>query len=609
MRTKSGRLSRRTFLAGASSLGALCAVRDLALPAASQGKAAAATSLEDFFRDFTAEWVRLNPNLATAIRYFSGEEQERLERQLTPETHAWRQDRIRLARRGLAALAKFDRGGMSEKERVSADVMHWQLEILVAEESYLEYTFPLEQFNGANVRLPYQLTVVHPLLNEKDADNYVAALGKMSTRMEEAIGEGRGMGAKGIIPPRFILQATIQQMQGFVGTAPAQNALVTAFTQKMTAIKPISETRREQLSAEAQKIVASQVYPAWMKAIALLQLQLTRASDDAGVWRFKVGPEIYAYGLRRYTTTNLTAEQIHEIGLQHVNSIEAQMDGLLRRLGRTEGSVNSRIEKLSADLRYPNPASEESRAQIMKDIDAILSDAQRRAALLFDKTPKAPVVAQPYPRFSEANQAASYTSPAIDGSRPGTFQFPRRVDQMTKFGLRSLVYHETVPGHHFQIALELEDAALPRFRQVRAFGGISALTEGWGLYAERLASESGWYEDDPEGLLGQLNYELFRARRLVVDTGIHAKRWTRQQGIEYGIEPSEVERYTVWPGQACSYMMGELKIIELREKAKKALGGKFSLRQFHNFVLGAGTVPLDVLAREVDAYIAAVARA
>ena len=176
---------------------------------------------------------------------------------------------------------------------------------------------------------------------------------------------------------------------------------------------------------------------------------------------------------------------------------------------------------------------------------------------------------------------------------------------MTRFGLRSIVYHETVPGHHFQIALQVENKDLPRFRQIGAFGGISALVEGWGLYAERLAAESGWYGDDVEGLLGQLNYELFRARRLVVDTGIHAKQWTRQQGIDYGIEASEVERYVVYPGQACSYMMGELKILELRDKARAALGDKFSLREFHNVVLRTGTVPLDILERQVDAWIRA----
>src|SRR5437763_9638887 len=177
---------------------------------------------------------------------------------------------------------------------------------------------------------------------------------------------------------------------------------------------------------------------------------------------------------------------------------------------------------------------------------------------------------------------------------------------MTRFGLRSLVYHETVPGHHFQIALEMEDPGLPRFRQVRGFGGISALSEGWGLYAEKLAAESGWYQGDREGLLGQLDAELFRARRLVVDTGIHAKHWTRQQAIDYGIEASEIERYVVNPGQACSYMIGELKLLELRDKAKKTLGDKFNLREFHTAVLGAGTLPLDLLEQRVNKYIRSV---
>jgi uncharacterized protein (DUF885 family) len=181
---------------------------------------------------------------------------------------------------------------------------------------------------------------------------------------------------------------------------------------------------------------------------------------------------------------------------------------------------------------------------------------------------------------------------------------PLRPSQLTRYGLRTLVYHETVPGHHFQIALEQENPALPRFRQLRAYGFISAYGEGWALYAERLAAEAGWYEDDPEGLLGQLAAELFRARRLVVDTGLHAKRWTREQAIAYGIGPSEVERYVVFAGQACSYKIGQLKILELRDRARAALGERYSPKEFHRAVLGTGTVPLELLEHEIDAYIA-----
>ena len=373
----------------------------------------------------------------------------------------------------------------------------------------------------------------------------------------------------------------------------------------MALSKGIPEARREELRAQAERIVAAQVFPAWKKAISLLEPLVGRATDDAGLWRFKGGDDAYAYALRRFTTTNLTAEEIHQIGLKRVASIEQEMEGILKRLGRTEGPMKDRIKAIDKSQRYP--FTEDGRRQIMADTEQILRDAEKRAALQFDVRPKAPVVAQPYPRFREANAAASYSPPAPDGSRPGTFQIPLRPERMTKYTLRTLVYHETVPGHHFQIALEMENQRLPRFRRVRAFGGISALGEGWGLYAERLAAESGWYENDLEGLLGQLDEELFRAKRLVVDTGIHAKHWTRQQAIDYGIEASEIERYVVNPGQACSYMMGELKILELRDKAKKTLGDKFSIKDFHNAVLSTGTVPLDLLERQVDAYLRAAA--
>jgi len=566
-------------------------------------------SIDDFFRDFTDDWVRINPDQATSLRYFTGPEQDQLERQLTPLTLASARQRLRAARKGLAELRKFDRTAITETQRVSAQVMAWQLEMVVAEEPYWDYMFPLEQMNGWNVSAVEWFTVARPLSKPRDAENYLAALGQVSVRMEEAIALSRRLAAKNVLPPRFIIEATLKQIQNFLDPSPGQNPFVTVFADKIATVDAIPVARREQLCAEAEKIVGGQIYPSWKKAAAILQSQLARSTNDAGLWRLKGGAEAYAFFLRRYTTTNLTADQIHEIGLQQVARIETRMDALLRQLGRTAGPVKERIAKLKLDLQYPNPKSEESREQIMRDIDAIIRDAEKRAALLFDLRPKAPVVARPFPRFREANAAANYNAPAPDGSRPGTFQFPRRVEWMTSFGLRSVVYHETVPGHHFHIALQVENHDLPRFMQVRALGGISAITEGWGLYAERLAAESGWYGDDIEGQLGQLDYELMRARRLVVDTGMHAKRWTRQPAIDYGIEASEVERYTVYPGQACSYMLGELKILELRDKARRALGDRFALREFHNTVLRAGSVPLQVLESQVDAYINAAASA
>jgi uncharacterized protein (DUF885 family) len=587
-------LSRRDFLASASVAAGVSYIAESAAAQSTKTQPAART-IDDFFTSFTADWVRHDPELATGTRYFAEDEhdaQDRFERQLTPRTLAFQRDRIQRARRGLAELRKFDRTHFTDTQRISADVMEWQLDTAAAEEPFLDYTFPLEQMNGANVGLVENMTVRHPLQTERDAENYVAALGQVRDRMLESIAEAKRLQAKNVVPPKFILQATVRQMQGFADPSPGQNPFVTVFADKMALIKSLPEARRAALQAEAAQIVGGQIYPAWKEAIAFLESQQAKATDDAGLWRLKGGPDAYAYFLRRYTTTNLTADQIHQIGLDNVARIEKEMDTLLRRLGRNDGSVKQRAEKLKADLEYPNPTSEESRMQIMRDIDGILEDALDRSALLFDLRPKSPIVAQPFPRFREANAAANYNAPAPDGSRPGTFQFPRRVENMTKFGLRSIVYHETVPGHHFQVALQVENKELPRFRQIRAFGGISALSEGWGLYAERLAAESGWYGDDIEGRLGQLYYELFRARRLVVDTGLHAKKWTRQQAIDYGIEASEIERYVVFPGQACSYMMGELKILEIRGKAK------LPLREFHNIVLRTGTVPLDVLERQ-----------
>jgi uncharacterized protein (DUF885 family) len=559
-------------------------------------------SIGAFFDDFSAEWMRRRPSQSTGSRYFSGPEQDRLDRQLTPETLEWRRETIDQARRGLRELSRFDRSRMTDAERESADVMQWQLQVIVDGEPFLDYEFPLDQFAGANVSIPNLMTVVHPVRTESDARNYVARLREVDDRMAEASEEAARLLGKGIRPPRFILQSTISQMQQFVGSPAGQNPLIATFVERLNAVQALTASQRQQLTGEATKVVESEVYPAWRKAISLLEAQLKTATDDAGLWRYKDGAAIYAYRLKQFTTTNMTAAEIHELGLREVRRIEGEMETILRKLGRTEGTVKERMQKLAVDLSYPN--TDEGRTRIMADIDGMIRDADKRSGALFDLRPKAPVIAQPYPEFRWASAAASYTSPPLDGSRPGIFQMPLRPSSLTKASLRTLVYHETIPGHHFQVAFGVENSQLPKFRQVRALGGISAVSEGWALYAERMVAQEGWYEGDLEGLLGQLDDELFRARRLVVDTGLHAMRWTRQQAIDYGIEPSEVERYVVNPGQACSYKIGQLEIFRLRDKARTALGQRFSIKEFHDVVLSAGSVPLTMLEREVDDYIA-----
>jgi Uncharacterized protein conserved in bacteria len=325
----------------------------LALAQASSSAGLAA--LDTFFTRFTDEWVRGNPDLATSSRYFSGEEQNRLEQQLTPRTRAYDLERIKLAKRGLAELAKFDRSKMTDSQRVSAELMQWLLEGIVASEAFLDFDFPLNQFHGANVGLVETLTLRHPLAKPQDAVNYVTRMKQIGPRMDEAIAEARRLAAKKMVPPRFIVEATLRSMRTFSDVAPAQNPLVTAFAQRIQNIEGLGTSQRTDLQAQATRIVSEQVYPAWQRAIALLESILPNTTDDAGLWRLPGGADAYAYALRRYTTTNLTAEEIHEIGLQQVARIEAEMDQIFRKLGRTEGTVAERARQLRADLSYPDP--------------------------------------------------------------------------------------------------------------------------------------------------------------------------------------------------------------------------------------------------------------
>jgi len=570
----------------------------------------AAQDIDAFFDDFAAQWVRGDPNLATGSRYFGADsaEQQSLETQLTPETRAWQLQRIRQASRGLRELDEFEVAKLSPTQRVSAGLMRWLLEAVVQQEPYLDYYFPLNQFGGANVRLIEALTLRHPLAVPRDAENFLARLALIDERMEEVRVDADDLASAGLIPPRFIVQATLESMRTFRQTEPAANPVVVVFGQKLDAMQGLTPEQRSRLLERAAGLIGGEVYPAWDRAMTLLETVLAKSSDAAGLWRFPKGEAAYANALERFTTTKLSAAEIHAIGLAQVARIEQQMDAILRQLGRSAGTVSERMARLQADLAYSEPTSEASRSRIMQDIDGLIADATARSVALFARTPKTQVIAQPFPRFREAGAAANYNRAPLDGSRPAIFQIPLRPQRMTQLGLRTLIYHETVPGHHLQGALEQENRELPRFRQSRALGGIAAFSEGWALYAERLAVESGWYRDDLPGQLGQLSAELFRARRLVVDTGLHAKRWTRQQAIDYGVEASEIDRYVVNPGQACAYMIGQLRILQLRERAQQQLGKRFALRDFHSVVLDTGTVPLTLLEAEVKRYIARAQR-
>jgi len=563
---------------------------------------AAQRTIDEFFRQFSEEWVHASPNLAVSTRYFTGDEQDRLDRQLTSFTREFRAQRVELAKKGLAELKRFDQRQMTESQRISAKVLAWQLQNGIDNEEYRDFRFPLEQVNGTNVTLVNALTVQQPIRNFRDAENYVARLGQVGERMRESIADAERLAANRLLPPRFIVSSTIRQMEQFVSTPAAQNPYVTALSAKAVAAN-LAEEELKKVRAEAIRVIESDVYPAWRSAIAFLNTLLPRTTDDPGLSRVKGGDRAYRHFLRTMTTTDLSPDQVHQIGLREVNRIQEEMEKVFSKLGRTSGTLNERLAHVKKEGAYPNTA--DGRKKIMDDIAGFIRDAQQRATELFVRVPKESVVAEPYPAFQEASASGSYFPPPSDGSRPGIFRIPLRDEYFRRDRLRTLIYHETIPGHHFQIALEVENSELPRFRQSRVFGIISALNEGWGLYAERLAVEAGWYGDDLVGRLGQLDAELFRAKRLVVDTGLHTKRWTRQQAIDYGIEAAEVDRYVVNPGQACAYMIGQLKILELRDKARKALGHRYTDRAFHDVVLSTGTVPLVVLEEQVDRYIKA----
>jgi uncharacterized protein (DUF885 family) len=568
-------------------------------PAAAVKPSAAFDAWADKFAD---DWVRLNPQLATSTQYFSGAEQDRLDRQLTPLTQAQRNKLIALAHAGVATLDKWLAGPLGADQRISAATMRWSLASAIANEPFQDYNFVFSQFSGAHIGLVTFMTQTHPLRRATDVDSYLARLEQVAVRIDEALARAKAAEARSLIPPRFILERAQSQVEIFLKPAAAQNVLVTSLEKRTEGLAGLTPQARGDALARATRIVEDKIRPAYARVQKYMAELYPHTGDVAGISRLPNGAAAYQQALSNFTSTSLTAEQVHAIGLREVARIEGEMDRHLRALGYTEGGIEERMAKLDATFQ---PKGEgDPRAQLLARYADIVRDAEQRSAALFNLKPRAPVEVWREPALTEAAASAHYTLPAPDGSRPGIFWVPMRGPKFDMIRMRSLSYHEAVPGHHFQLAIQQETTGLPKFRSQRIFGGGSAHSEGWGLYAERLAVEQGWYDGDVPGLLGALGSELFRARRLVVDTGLHAKGWTRQQAIDYGIGAQEVERYVAWPGQANAYLIGMLRIVELREKARVALGPKFSLPAFHDVVLRAGSVPLDVLGDVIDQWIA-----
>lgn len=568
---------------------------------------AAEPSFDQWADQFAAEWARAHPQMATRIQYFEGAEQDAIDRRMELEigVKAAHKD-ANLARRGLKELQHYPSCQLSPIQRTSAEVIRWSCERAVENEEFARHKLVFEHFRGLHVTLIQFLTTIHPIRNQRDAENYLARLALVGPLIDEGISEAESAAQAGFIPPRFILQRSIDQLDNFTTNALPSNPFVASFKERLAMVgDKVCEGDRRNLVAAAEKEVRDNIVPAYARVSSLLKGQIAKSSDDAGLWRLPNGEAAYRHSLEVMTTTSLSPDEIHQIGLREVARIESDMDVILQKLGYREGSVEERKAKVEASL--PVPSGPDPRAALLEKISEIMRDAERRSETAFDLRPKAPVIVKREPEITESTAAAHYSFPAPDGSQPGIYWLPMpKIDSppiWLGIGLKTVAYHEAIPGHHFQRALQQEMTELPRYRKRFLFGFNSAYVEGWALYAERLAMENDWYGDDLVGQLGFLDAQLLRARRLVVDTGLHAKKWSRQQVIEYGISPQETERYIVMQGQACSYMIGQLRILELREKSKKLLGDRFDIKQFHNTILSVGCVPLEVLEQEIDRWI------
>ncbi len=474
--------------------------------------------------------------------------------------------------------------------------------------------YPVSQMRGVHTQIPTFLINIHKIDNVKDAEAYIARLNAIPKLFDQLIVNLQMREDKGVVAPRFVfplvLDACHKVIQGKPFDSSAGNSpLLDDFTKKVGALKDVDSATRGRLLSGATKALNESVKPAYEKLIVFLEDQSKRANDDAGVWKFPDGADFYTSALRRTTTTNLSADQIHEIGLKEVARIHGEMTKIKEKVG-FKGDLQAFFKFMREDRQFYLPDTDEGRAKYLARAVEIIDEMKKRLDELFATKPKADIVVKAVEKFREQSAGkAFYQLPAPDGSRPGMFYVNlREMKSNPTYQLEALAYHEGIPGHHMQIAIAQELSGVPKFRK---FSRYTAYTEGWGLYSELAPREIGMYRD-PYSDFGRLALELWRAGRLVVDTGIHDKKWTRQQAIDYlkqNTPNSEadcvdaINRYIVMPSQATAYKIGMIKILDLREKAKKQLGNKFDIRQFHDVVLTNGALPLDVLEELVDRWI------
>ncbi len=468
---------------------------------------------------------------------------------------------------------------------------------------FRKYDTAFDQMRGAQSQLPAFLINIHSVSNEAQATDYLERISGLADVLDTLVAESKAQADGGVMPPDWVYPYVISDVENLL-EAGDDNAILSDFRGKVSELD-IDDSRKATLMAGSVAVWNAQTRPAYQRLLAEMKRQQAMAPTDDGIWRYPEGAEYYQALLNSYTTTELSPDEIHNIGLREVERIHGQMRAIMEQV-EFDGSLQDFFQYTRTDDRFYY----DNREDYLRDARAVIDRLEKKLPEYFGVLPTSPFVIKPVEAFREQSAGkAFYQRPAPDGSRPGTYYVNLyNLKDMSKNELEALAYHEALPGHHLQLAIQTDLGDLPAFRR---FGGVTAYSEGWGLYSEELGKDMGFYTD-PYSDFGRLGMELWRAARLVVDTGLHHKRWSRETAMQYltdntpnpdGDVRKAIERYVVYPGQATAYMIGKLKIMELRERAKTSLGGQYDIREFHDVILTSGPVPLSIMEENVDSYI------
>lgn len=508
-------------------------------------------------------------------------------------------------------LLTYEDEDLAEGDIMSKRIALHMMDMLTEAEKFRFHNYPLNQMFGVQNGFPSFMESTHQVHNVRDAEDYVSRLSQVGRKFDQVLDGLHHREELGILPPQFVITKVLEEMRNFVATPSEEGILMVSLTDKMKDAG-LAESDQQRIALNARDEIESTVYPAYERLISYFETLDNKVSENNGVWALPDGEEFYRLAMRLFTTTDYSPEYLHNFGLSEVDRIQSEILGILEAEGwDTTRGFEYAIAELADSPQFYYSDSVEGRDQILADYQAILDEISAGLDPYFDVMPEIGMEVQRIPEFKEkTSPGAYYQPPAMDGSRVGVFYANLYDIKATpRYGMRTLAYHEGIPGHHFQLAIQRQQKELPFFRRLIP---AVAYSEGWALYAEKLAWELG-FQEDPYDNIGRLQAELFRAVRLVVDTGIHYKRWNREEAIEYmigntGMAESdvvaEIERYFVMPGQALAYKVGMTKLLELRDMARAELGDRFDIRRFHNVILTNGSVPLDILEDIVMLYIA-----